>query len=151
MSSANFEEASGSFPPIADVSSGAKLPCMKRASIAAAMLLLSSNAMAVPWAMPKDDFGGAVPLNRSDWLTADDYPANAALWHQRGYVTVSFAIRADGRASDCKVLRPSGYPLLDEIPCRLLMKRARFSPAKDGNGAPVATRGSTSVAFWTAP
>ena len=102
-----------------------------------------------PWTVPESDFGGAVPRNEANWLLATDYPMAAVRAGQGGYVTVSFAIGADGRMSDCKVIRSSGYAILDTVPCKVLPKRARFSPAKDANGAPVATRGHTSLSLWT--
>ena len=119
------------------------------AAVALASLSLSPASLGPRWAIPKEVFGGAVPLNERSWFTVDDYPDKAALWHQGGYVTVSFTIGTDGRASNCQVVRSTGYPLLDEVPCRLLIKRARFAPAKDSAGVPVATHGSTSMGFWS--
>src|SRR5947209_4902477 len=119
---------------------------------AVALLALSSVCLgAPPWTLPKDNFGGAAALNQNHWATYDDYPDVAANSGQQGYVTVSFAIGVDGRMTDCHVSRSSGYSLLDAIPCKVLPKRARSAPAKDANGNPIATRGSTSMAFWTRP
>jgi protein TonB len=98
---------------------------------------------------PASDWGGAVPLNLRSWFSYEDYPDAAAIAGEEGYVTVAFAIGADGRMSDCQVTRSSGFKRLDDIPCKVLPKRARFKPALDANGAPMATRGSTSMSFYT--
>ena len=122
------------------------------AAIAFALMVLASASVgAPPWTLPKDDFGGAVPLNRNRWSNVDDYPDAAAHAGQQGYVTVSYIIGVDGRLTNCNVVRSSGYPILDAIPCKVLPKRARFAPARDANGAPIATHGTSSMAFWTMP
>jgi protein TonB len=96
----------------------------------------------------QDDFGGAKPKNRHAWFTLDDYPNAAAEAGEQGNVSVTFVIGSDGRISDCQVVGSSQHPRLDVIPCKLLLKRARFKPAKDAAGNPVATRGRTSMLFW---
>ncbi len=100
--------------------------------------------------MPNSDFGGAVPLNRGQWYNFNDYPMEAMRHGEEGYVTVSFNIGVDGRMSDCRVIRSSGFDELDRIPCAVLPARARFSPAKAASGAAIATHGTTSMAFWVA-
>ena len=117
-----------------------------------ALLTFSSAGLgAPPWLMPKDDFGGAVALNGNRWSNADDYPEDAWRARVQGYVTVSFVIGADGRMTNCQVVRSSGSQILDAVPCKVLSKRARFAPAKDSSGAPIATHGTTSMGFWTEP
>ena len=107
-------------------------------------------ALGQPWRTPPDNFGGAVPLNRNEWYNFNDYPTSAVSGGEEGYVTVSFTIGTDGHMSDCRVVRSSHYPDLDAVPCKVLPKRARFSPAHDGSGAPIITQGTASMAFWTA-
>lgn len=53
-------------------------------------------------------------------------------------VTVYMTVGADGRASDCRVVRPSPDPEADAIVCRLAERRFRFRPATDSQGNPVA-------------
>jgi len=43
-------------------------------------------------------------------------------------------VDARGRASGCTVLRSSGSAALDETTCRLVLKRFRFTPARDAGG-----------------
>ena len=57
-----------------------------------ALLPVGSAAIGAPWVMPKDDFGGAIPLKIGHWFSADDYPYAASRSDEQGYVTVSFTI-----------------------------------------------------------
>jgi len=102
-----------------------------------------------PWRVPKSDFGGAKPLNLSGWYSAQDYPLTAIRAGEQGYVTVEFTIGDNGRPIRCRVVRSSGYPDLDAVPCRALMERAIFKPATDSNGHARETVASTSMSFWT--
>ena len=52
-------------------------------------------------------------------------------------VTVYMTIGIDGRASNCRVVRPSPDSQADAIVCRLAVQRFRFRPAIDSNGNPV--------------
>lgn len=53
-------------------------------------------------------------------------------------VTVYMTVGTDGRASNCRVVRPSPDPEADTIVCRLAVQRFRFRPATDRDGNPVA-------------
>jgi protein TonB len=122
------------------------------AKFAASSIFVSATVAAqAPWPMPKEDYGGAKPRNLEDWYSYADYPDKALGANEQGYVTVSFTIGVDGRMTDCKVIRSSGYALLDAVPCNVLPKRARFKPAKDAQGTPIVTHGTTSMAFYTKP
>jgi TonB family protein len=72
-------------------------------------------------------------------VTADDYPADALDLNQQGSVGVLVRVDAKGAVSDCVVTVSSGSPALDAQTCRLVWLRARFTPARDGTGAPVAS------------
>lgn len=53
-------------------------------------------------------------------------------------VTVYMTVTAEGRATDCRVVRPSPDREADAIVCRLAEQRFRFRPATDAEGRPVA-------------
>jgi len=52
-------------------------------------------------------------------------------------VTVAMTVGVDGRARNCRVLRPSPDPQADAIVCRLAVERFVFRPALDTQGNPV--------------
>ena len=52
-------------------------------------------------------------------------------------MTVYMTVGADGRASNCRVVRPSPDREADAIVCRLAEQRFRFRPATDSQGDPV--------------
>jgi TonB family protein len=115
------------------------------------LAFIGVECAAQPWRVPKSDFGGAIPLNLYKWVSPFDIPVEASRAGEEGYVTVSFTIGTDGRVTDCHVIRSSGYARLDAIPCNVLPARARFTPAKDVNGQPIATHGTHSIPFWNEP
>jgi hypothetical protein len=79
-------------------------------------------------------------LNHGDWVTSADLPASGAEISEPVSVDFRLAIDEDGRAKACTIMRGSGSKILDEWTCALVMKRARFKPAKDAEGK--ATQGS---------
>jgi protein TonB len=88
--------------------------------------------------------------NPQGWVTDEDYPAAAMRSGESGTTGVRLAVGADGRVTDCNVTSSSGSSVLDQTACRLLMRRARFTPAKDTSGSAVA--GSWSSRFtWRLP
>lgn len=52
-------------------------------------------------------------------------------------VIIYMRVGIHGRASDCRVVKPSNDPEADRITCELAVKRFRFKPAQDANGNPV--------------
>jgi protein TonB len=98
--------------------------------------------------------GGGGP---SRWLRGSiddgDYPRRAYDDRVTGTVFIAFTVDVDGRARDCRVTRSSGSRALDETTCRLIEKRFRYRPARDGGGRPVAStiRGEQEWAIGPAP
>lgn len=72
------------------------------------------------------------------WITNDDYPSTSIRRIEEGNVSYRLAIGSDGRVDGCSITRSSGHARLDEATCRLVERRARFTPAKDETGAAVA-------------
>jgi|688.fasta_scaffold338412_2 protein TonB len=70
-------------------------------------------------------------------LLQKDYPQSALRRKQEGEVTLSMCMSADGRASDVQVIKSSGVEALDEAAVKGVA-RLPFTPAKDGQGKPVA-------------
>jgi protein TonB len=71
------------------------------------------------------------------WLTTDDYPSSAMREGVQGVTGYRLEVGVDGKPTNCNVTASSGSSILDETTCRLLMRRARFTPAKDTGGNPI--------------
>jgi periplasmic protein TonB len=72
-------------------------------------------------------------------ITDRDYPpAVLRRWPRGGRVFVRLRIEADGRPSQCDVMRGFGDPVAEQWTCSLLLSRGRFRPAVDERGRPVA-------------
>lgn len=76
--------------------------------------------------------------NLAGYVRDNDYPRQALSRRAMGIVYFELAISAEGRVSNCRVTRSSGEPSLDEQTCRIMLQRARFRPARDAAGQPVA-------------
>lgn len=78
----------------------------------------------------------AEPDRRSS-TTNDNYPPSALRRGEQGKTRFRLDINEKGRADNCQILESSGSPELDETTCDILIKRARFKPARDEAGRPV--------------
>lgn len=67
----------------------------------------------------------------------EDYPEEALRRRATGTVYMRFVVAPNGRVTECAVTRSSGSPALDETTCRLIVRRFRYRPARDGTGRPV--------------
>ncbi|HET8612402.1 MAG TPA: TonB family protein, partial [Sphingomonas sp.] len=86
----------------------------------------------------------------SEWLTTDDYPPSALRAGEEGRTGFTLSIGADGRVTACSVTRSSGSEALDNAACRIITRRARFTPARDAEGRPTAGSYANSVS-WRLP
>jgi protein TonB len=66
-----------------------------------------------------------------------DYPAAALRAGEQGIVRFRLVIGQDGRVTGCAITESSGSAILDSSTCRLMVRRARFTPARDAEGRPV--------------
>jgi protein TonB len=86
--------------------------------------------------------GGAGRGMRARWVSGSigpsDYPDRAYRSRVGGTVHLRFVVAPTGRVSDCRVTRSSGSAELDSTTCRLIMRRFRYRPARDGLGRPIA-------------
>src|SRR3954468_2965512 len=83
-------------------------------------------------------------------ISPEDYPASLIGGPLPGPVSVRLAVAANGRVAGCGIVQSSGAAALDVATCRLLVSRARFIPARDADGNPVAGVASAIIA-WPAP
>ncbi|HUG46336.1 MAG TPA: TonB family protein [Sphingomicrobium sp.] len=57
---------------------------------------------------------------------------------RRGMVGITVRVQPDGRPTNCRIVRSSGKPSVDQLMCRLTERHVRFRPALDPQGRPVA-------------
>ena len=76
------------------------------------------------------------PTTPLPWFNLNDYPTKAFAREWQGVTNFAVVVGPDGRAADCKIVKSSGYALLDRQACWVATKRARFAPARGANGAP---------------
>ena len=93
-------------------------------------------------ARPKNDPGR--------WLSNNDYRPSWTRRELTGLAKFRLEIAANGRVSNCTVTGSTGHSELDAATCSLVSKRARFEPARGGNGEPVAGSYTGSV-LWQLP
>lgn len=105
------------------------------------------QAPAAPRVTPK----GAVPKgNPGSWATTNDYPSRALREERAGTTGFKVSVGADGRVTDCQITSSSGHADLDEATCANVRRRARFTPATDGEGQPTSGTYSNRVR-WVIP
>ena len=75
-------------------------------------------------------------LSPNAWVTPEDYPLDAMLMEERGRSLFAVQVNPDGRVANCTIVESSGFARLDDLTCRLVTRRARFSPAMTADGAP---------------
>ena len=94
---------------------------------------------------------GPVPKgSRAQWMADADYPQAALSAGEAGSVTVKLAVNVEGRVGACDVVRSSGSRTLDAETCRVLQRRARYTPATDVGGQAVAASDQHTVR-WALP
>ena len=83
----------------------------------------------------------ALPANfPGTWATSNDYPPQALHNMEQGATGYELSIAPDGHADSCIITASSGSLTLDEATCRLVVDRARLSPATDAGGRAVHDR-----------
>ena len=92
-----------------------------------------------------------VPRGRpGDWANANDYPSRALREEKEGVTRFRVSVGPDGRVTSCDITGSSGTPELDSATCSLVTRRARFTPATDGEGQPTSGSWGNSVR-WQIP
>ena len=86
----------------------------------------------------------------ANWATTNDYPTRALREERAGTTGFRVSVGPDGRVTSCSVTSSSGSPDLDEATCSNVTRRARFSPATDGEGNPTTDSYSNRIR-WVIP
>ena len=69
-------------------------------------------------------------------FSSHDYPATALQQMEQGVVRFAILIDETGKVADCTVIQTSGVAVLDAQTCVVIMKRAKFEPARGADGKP---------------
>lgn len=80
-------------------------------------------------------------------MTDNDYPTEEIDRRGQGRVIVRVTVSAEGRATACATVATSNTPAMDQATCAAVMSRARFIPALDAQGRPIAAQITESVMF----
>ena len=88
--------------------------------------------------------------NLASYVADSDYPALAIAAHEEGTTRFRLNIGTDGTVTTCTVTASSGSTALDDTTCRIMVERARFTPARDARGRAV-TDSVVSAIRWILP
>lgn len=83
----------------------------------------------------------------SRWMSTSDYPTELLRKGMQGLVQVRLSVGADGQPTQCHIQRSTRPEGFDTAVCAALMRKARFDPALDAGGRPIASFWRTSVRF----
>ena len=85
-----------------------------------------------------------------NWVTTNDYPSRDLREGNQGRTGFALSIGADGKVQSCRITSSSGFAGLDDATCANMKRRARFEPARDGQGNPT-TGTYISTVSWQIP
>lgn len=93
---------------------------------------------AIDWLDGEPLAGATGPASASiDLVTifsTDDYPRRAVINEEQGTTGFRVEVSRRGRVTKCEIVQTSGSEALDRQTCRIVSRRARFSPARDQGG-----------------
>lgn len=84
--------------------------------------------------------GGGIAVSPSllRGITGQDFPEQVRRsWPRGGAIFLRLRIEANGRPSQCDVMRSYGDRNADQWTCSLMMERGQFRPARNARGLPV--------------
>ncbi len=110
--------------------------------------------MALLAAQAQDSAKGATALkpltDPASWVSEDDYPPVAARAGEQGIVAFRLEVDSNGNPTSCGIVDAAASGELQQQTCALLLKRARFRPARDARGRSIAAS-YTSRVRWKLP
>ncbi len=120
-----------------------------RSAVTAVAATIAGSALAAPQTSPAPAAPAAaaapappkapIPATPvTTWFAQLDVPAEALARGQTGVVSVKLDIDAQGKVTGCAPVETSGWALLDATACAAIKARAKFQPAQDAAGKPVA-------------
>lgn len=111
----------------------------------------ATPSVAVGAVKPAFDPVSARPRNDpANWVSSSDYRSSWINREWTGTAGFRLQVSADGRVSSCTITSSSGHAELDAATCELVSRRARFDPARGGNGEKIAGSYASAVR-WELP
>lgn len=93
----------------------------------------------------------ARPLTKAqDWIKYSDFPKGAIRHEHNGLVEFRLDVDSTGKVAGCHILQRTNPDEFADLSCKLLTKRASFSPALDKDGKPVKSFYINKVVWMTA-
>jgi periplasmic protein TonB len=89
-------------------------------------------------------------MDLASLIHEEDYPASALANREEGRAAFTLNVLDNGRVGGCVITRSTGSSALDHATCAIMVRRARFTPARDSNGNPAADTVSGSLE-WRLP
>lgn len=91
----------------------------------------------------------AQPIDQAVWAAKiqENYPAHLARTEQQGTVAVRLTINKQGSPTFCEVTANSGPVSFNDTACLQLLRHAKFAPATNAAGEPVASFWSTRITY----
>lgn len=90
----------------------------------------------------------AMPIgNPGKWVSSSDYPAHLVAQGIEGLIQFRLSIDATGKVSNCAIQQSTRPAEFDKKVCQIMMQRARFDPALDASGRPIASYWRSSFRF----
>lgn len=77
--------------------------------------------------------------NPAQWLPYDDHLVSIAAQGQRAIIHFRLIVDTNGRPVSCHIQQSTRPSRFDDVVCKAFMRRARFTPALDAAGAPIAS------------
>ena len=81
-------------------------------------------------------------------FSSEDYPDEAFWNRSEGQSQYVVLVDPSGKIAGCDLTKPSGTPSLDFMGCQVIMKRVKFTPARDSAGKPVRASVITPPVRW---
>ena len=75
--------------------------------------------------------------NPATWIGPQDYPHGAIMSGAQAVLNYRLTIGADGKPTDCEIVRFTNATDFDAVSCKRMMQRAEFTPALDAQGQPI--------------
>lgn len=100
---------------------------------------------------PAFDPVAAQPANDpATWITANDYRSSWIRREMVGSASFRLSVSTKGQVDNCTITSGTGHSAMDTATCKLITKRARFTPARGTDGKPAQGAYSGSIR-WVLP